>query len=177
MVTTLLAACACLSAQPAKGEMLPTGFIENRGQWPAEAKFVARSGALDLWVTTTGLRYVWHGPKAKDHVVSVQFVGSSGKGQAFGEAPVSTPLTYAVGTSPNQRVRVFSKATVRGLYPGIDLKLSLDRGKPRYDLVVNPGAKPSTIAMRYRGADAMSVSHKGELSYRTPFGTVTLRRQ
>ena len=32
-------------------------FIENRGQWDSQAKFLLRSHGLDMWVTDHGVRY------------------------------------------------------------------------------------------------------------------------
>src|SRR5664279_2701209 len=32
-------------------------FIENKGQWPAEVKYLARVGGMNAWITNSGVVY------------------------------------------------------------------------------------------------------------------------
>ena len=55
------------------------GYIENKGQWPSEAKYMGRSNGLDLWVTKDGLRldsYVKSDANVTGHVVGIKFLGA-----------------------------------------------------------------------------------------------------
>ena len=41
-------------------------FIENKGQWDPQAKFLLRSRGLDMWVTDQGVRYDMYRMKEND---------------------------------------------------------------------------------------------------------------
>jgi len=150
-------------------------FTENLGQWNAKAKFVARTAAVDVWLTTTGVTYDWHEqtrdqnnkPVTMNHAVGVEFVGATGKGKAEGMHQVPGLSNYYLGKRAHPGVRSFSAATIKDLYPGIDLISYFDKDeqKPRYDLVVHPGANPDQIRMRYQGAKDLKVNAQGEVQY------------
>jgi len=155
-------------------------FTENKGQWDPRAKFLAQSSAVDLWVTTTGIVYDWHEDKLDSSkklgrtakAVNVEFVGATGKGKAEGIRPLRGTDNFFLGKKVAARAHSFGAARINDLYPGIDLVTYFDEyeHRPRYDLVVHPGADPNQIRMRYNGADKLTVSPKGELNYRVAFG-------
>lgn len=60
------------------------------------------------------------------------------------------------------------------VYDGVEARWYFDRGRPRYDLIVAPGADPSQIRMRYSGANWVSTDGK-ELSLETVVGTIRHR--
>ncbi len=69
LLSLLILAAAPLAAQPADaGSKLPQGslpaeapaFIENRGQWNPAARYLARLGGMDAWVTDDGIVYDFH---------------------------------------------------------------------------------------------------------------------
>jgi len=151
-------------------------FTENKGQWNAEAKFVARSQACDMWVTSQGLVYDWHekfelpflGDEQKlrtSEPVFVDFVGAQG-GIAKGIQAVPGPTRYYMDRK-TFLVHSYKAATIKDLYKGIDLIAYFDEreSRPRYDLVVHPGADPNQIKMRYRGAKDLKVED-GQVRYK-----------
>jgi len=150
-------------------------FTENLGQWNAKAKFVARTAAVDVWLTATGVTYDWHEqsrdqnnkPVTNNHAVSVEFVGATGKGKAEGMHQLPGLSNYYLGKSAHSGVKSFSAATIKDLYPGIDLISYFDKDekKPRYDLIVHLGANPDQIRMRYQGAKDLKVNSQGEVQY------------
>ena len=154
-------------------------FTENRGQWDAKAKFVARTGPVDVWVTNTGITYDWHErgesasgkPKVTGHAVSVEFIGATGKGEAEGIGQVPGISNFYIGKVAHTRVHSYNAATIKDLYPGIDLVSYFDKEehKPRYDLVVHKGADPKQIRMRYKGAKNLKVTPQGEVKYAVAF--------
>jgi len=161
-------------------------FTENRGQWDAKAAFCARTKDVDLWVTKTGLAYDWHGPtvETKDGkqstscAIGVEFVGASGLGVPEGLRATKGLSNYYLGNVKAAGVRSFSAAKIHDLYPGIDLVSYFDEQehRPRYDLIVHPGADPSQIRMRYQGAKNLTVKD-GALQYDLPFSHVSESRQ
>jgi hypothetical protein len=70
----LFTALLALTAAPALAQRAPAGaqatlaarsdglaFAENRGQWPDEVRFLARTGGADLWVTADGVVFAQSG--------------------------------------------------------------------------------------------------------------------
>jgi len=153
-------------------------FTENKGQWNAKAKFLARTGQVDFWVTDTGVVYNWHGDR-KNYVVGVEFVGATGVGQAKGINAQPGHTNYYIGARSATNVRSFAEATIQDLYKGIDLVTYFDaqERRPRYDLVVHPGADPNQIKMRFSNAKNLRVTKEGSVQYDTPFGQIEEQRQ
>ena len=165
-------------------------FTENRGQWNSKAKFCAETGPVSVWVTTTGIVYDWHGeaepqklaadplekgklpalPKRKDHVVAIDFVGATAQGVAQGADPLPGITNYYAGKSAQTHVKSFARAIIKDLYKGIDLVTYFDKEeqRPRYDLIVHPGANPDQIKMRYSGVKNLRVNPDGEVKYDVP---------
>jgi len=157
-------------------------FVENKGQWDPNAKFMARMKGLNLWVTNNGLVYDWVSApddKTFHQPVFVDFVGATGKGKAEGIDAQPGHMNYFLGKRKAAGVRGFASATVKDLYPGIDLITYFDKLEkgPRYDLVVHPGADPNQVRMRYRNAKNLHVDKDGALIYGLKGGEVAERRQ
>jgi len=172
-----------------------TGFTENRGQWDSQTKFRAQTGQVDLSVTPTGIVYNWHKPISapstggplrdelasvqEDCPVGVEFVGATGLGKVTGEHQLPGIKNYYFGKVRANRVKSFAKTTIQDLYPGIDLVTYIDEevNRPRYDLVVHPGADPNRIKMRFTNAKNLKVTNDGTVQYDTPFGQIRESRQ
>ena len=51
---------------------------------------------------------------------------------------------------------MYGEVWVKGVYPGIDLRIDGSKGL-KYDLVVAPGADPNSIRMRYDGQSELAL--------------------
>jgi len=159
-------------------------FTENKGQWNSKAKFVARSRACDMWVTSQGIVYDWHekldAPEIPflgngndfrtSEAVFVDFVGAQGQGKPEGIQALPGPTRYYLD-GHNALVHSYKAATIKDLYKGIDLVAYFDEraSRPRYDLIVHPGADAVQIRMRYRGANDFKVVD-GQVRYKVNDG-------
>ena len=151
-------------------------FIENKGQWDSRALFMASSPGVDVWVTETGVAYDFNrteivplqGPGRPDetprhrrrqgHVVRMEFLGGR-PSQVTGEGELAGKYNYFIGSKPEgwaTGARRFSEAVSEQVYEGVQARWYFDRGAPRYDLVVSPGADPRQIALRFEGALGLS---------------------
>lgn len=166
-------------------------FIENRGQWDAQAQFLARAPGVDLWITDRGVVYDFHEtrvqgdpsqhptPKAqhpaprRGHVVRMEFVGGA-PSPVRGESPIEGLYNYFGATSATG-VRRYAEARSERVYDGVEARWYFHEGKPRYDLIVAPGADPAKIAMRFEGADGV-VAEGSTLKLRTSLGEVRQTR-
>ncbi len=197
-------------------------FEENRGQWDACAKYLLRSGNVNLWITDSGMVYDLHSiqhseptlsfPRTREsrfrevyrmgldsrlaptlrgndnyehasghdsitrigHVVRMSFL-HTGEPRVVASEAESGTTNYFIGSDPKKwatGVRSFQGVTVQNLYPGIDAVFSLDRGEPRYDLVIEPGSDPSQIEMAIDGADSIALAGPNTLVIRTSMGNI-----
>lgn len=174
----------------------PTVFIENRGQWAQQARYLLRTRGLNVWVTNTGLTYDLYrnerlgkydpsdetqtSPQVHStgHVVAMEFIGTSADAQAHGTDQQPGYYNYFLGDRSHWAtdVPLFSGARINRLYPGIDAVVMMEDGRPRYDLLVAPDADPSQIAMQFKGATKVQVGKGGVLEIGTSMGTVEQRK-
>jgi hypothetical protein len=149
-------------------------FIENRGQWGDRAKYLLRTEGLDMWVTDNGVVYDVRN-EDRGHVVRMTFAGTE-VSHAHGVEQQPGVRNYFIGNDPTRwasDVRSYRSARVEGLYPGVDAVYYLDAGRPRYDLLLAPGADPAMVTMRFEGTDRLRVAANGSLSIGTSLGDLT----
>lgn len=168
------------------------GFIENLGQWDGRALFLAQSLGVNTWVTENGVVYDFHqtdspntqrpapdtlrAEKRRGHVVRMEFVEGL-PSQAKGEGLLEGRYNYLRGNDPNKwvtQVPRYAEARSERIYDGIEARWYFDQGRPRYDLIVAPGADPNKIQMRFEGASRLSSNGKA-LRIGTSLGDVEHR--
>ena len=84
-------------------------------------------------------------------------------------------FNYYLGHCPQGilGVRAYKKITYEGVYPGIDISFyGNNLGGFEYDFIINPGADPNNIQLKYSGAEGLSVSSEGKLVIRTQLGEI-----
>ncbi len=154
-------------------------YIENRGQWAAEARYLLQTPGLNYWINNSGITYdayrVSSNPEAEvvGEVVKMSFVGASPSANAVGVGPLPGTFNYILGNDPSvwaTNVRRFSGMTISRLYDKVQAVFYLDQGKPRYDLIVGAGGDPSVVKMAYQGSGHATVNRNGEAVYQTSVG-------
>jgi hypothetical protein len=172
-------------------------FIENKGQWPEEVRFLTRIGGLDAWVTDKGITYDFYTmrnvsrpdllktgtmrkfPARRGHVVAMRFKNAlDGIGA---EARQKQPgyYNYLKGSDSSKwvsNVKLFKEVSLLKVYDGIDARMYFDESSLRYDMIVKAGANPSQIAMTFAGAEKISINKKGELVLKTSLGDVVQQK-
>lgn len=105
----------------------------------------------------------------------LSFPGAERSVPVVGERPAKTRIHYILGSDPegwSVDNPTFQQVRYRDVWPGIDLVLYDRGGACEYDFVLSPGADPGRIAMRWEGADAVSLDDAGRLVLSTPLGDV-----
>jgi hypothetical protein len=179
----------------------PAAFIENRGQWDESVRFLVRARGLDLWITNTGMLYDVRGtaPAARTDVssatasavarathddatvgridlapqrIAARFIGARAA-TIEGVEALSAYHNYYVGDSTRwaEHVPLYRGVLMSGVYRGVDVRLSLEEERPRYDVIVAPGVDPSIVRLRFDGAVA-ALSDDGALVLTTMSGEV-----
>lgn len=149
-------------------------FIQNEGQWDARAQFLAKAPGMNMWITEDGAVFDFRAEGSRienernpaenrnavrGHVVRMEFVGGR-PSTVTGEGRLDGHLSYFLGKDSSKwasDVSRYQEARSERVYDGVEARWYFDQGRPRYDLVVAPGANPAQIAMRYVGANGVGM--------------------
>lgn len=172
-------------AEPGRGARLmsqvPPLFVENRGQAPAAADFVVTgkerslsfgAGAMEVTLyprlSSTGSR----APKV--HRVGVEFAGARAV-RPMGIERQVTQLSWLRGRPEEwiTGVPAFGGVRYREPWPGIDAEYRGEPGCVKGQYIVAPGADPSLVRLRIRGAIRLRVESEGTLRVETPSGVLS----
>ena len=106
------------------------------------------------------------------NALKVNFVKAPGSVQLFPDKALPTYNNYFIGNDSSKwrgNCKIFQGVTYKNMYPNIDVRYYTDQGTLKYDLIVNPGGNVNDIALRYEGADKLSIRNK-ELVITTSIG-------
>lgn len=172
-------------------------FIENKGQWDSQVKFKGDVSGGAFFIRKGGftvlqnnqddllrLYTILHKPLSRDtglrndgavlhsHAYNVDFIGASSDLEIIPDKPLPTYNNYFIGNDPSRwatNCRIYQGITIKNVYPNVDVRYFTDNGTLKYDIIARPGADISQIAMKYQGADKLSVKNK-ELVISTSLG-------
>lgn len=176
-------------AEAAKAKGAQHGFIENKGQWDPEARFLLGMKGMNMWVTDRGVKYdfqrvtqrpkfghddrvILEPAKISGQVVELEFFGTSGRTMAQGIEVRPGVHNFIRGTGSFKGVQSFGEVQVKGMYPGIDMRSYIDEGSPRYDLIVGVGADASKVRFQYKGANSVRLASDNTIRFVTRYGEV-----
>lgn len=117
---------------------------------PSGAAFDSRSASLSLSVDRSGATLA-----QPSGAVRLTFPGSRPASSLQGLAPGLATTQYLLGANRDgwrRNVPHFEKVAALGVYPGIDVVYYTAGKNLEYDFVVQPGARPSAIRLRFSGA-------------------------
>jgi hypothetical protein len=176
-------------------------FIENKGQWPSEVKYLARIGGMNAWITSSGVVYDYYkitknidaaktlkmdtknksdfenkNTSIQGHVVKLQLVNEENDVIQQGNNQRAGYCNYFIGNDKSKwaaNVPLYDNVELQGVYKDIDVKYYYDNGMLRYDYKAKPGADISQIKFKFEGQEGISINEKGELILKTSLGEVT----
>jgi gliding motility-associated-like protein len=163
-------------------------FIENKGQWNNEVKFMSEAGSGAFYLQKNGFTIAQNNPAdienikeirhrevagvdlkrtgvtvIHSHAYNVKFLNSQDP-QILPDKPVPSVNNYFIGNDPSKwasNCRIFKGITYKDVYPGIDVRYYSDAGSNlKYDFIIHPGADVNKIGMKYTGANKISVKDK-----------------
>ena len=162
------------TAAAAQTAALPAGrslyFEANRGQVDSPAQFIARGHDSQFLVSPGSAQFVlakMTSPRGfSARTVRMQFIGANDRAQVSGDGGLSGKINCLTGNDPAQwrsGIPTFSKVRVEGIYPGINLIYYGNQRQLEYDFTLAPTVDPDVIAIRFDGADKISISPAGDL--------------
>lgn len=150
-------------------------FIENKGQWDKSVLFAGHSGNMDVRLTTSGPVLTVVEPRAKGKWLTQELRMEVAGSKSFSpENPTQTRVNFLGSRDQSKwgrNAREYHEVR-SDLGKGLSLRYYFDQGRPRYDLIVQPGANPSGFAFRIKGASKLSLSKSGTLNIGTKAGTI-----
>ena len=179
IIILIISSVQLFSFEPNAGEY----FVENKGQWDKEVRYLSSSPGANTWITDKGIVYdVFNYEKGTDsntvikkgHVVKMQFAGCNNA--AFsGFEKLETYYNYFIGNDKSKWqsfVPLYKKAIAKNVYDGIDIRYYYDGNSIRYDLLIQPGAGPEQIKMKFAGQEDLKVNSAGEMEIETSIGKI-----
>ena len=176
-------------------------FIQNKGQWNPEVKYLARIGSMNAWITKFGVVYDYYrvnknfdetkilkmNPQQKrdyenknttiqGHIVKMQLVNVESNIREAGNNQEEGYYNYFIGNDQSKwasNVPLYRNVELQGVYRNIDVKYYYDNGMLRYDYKAKPGADISQIKFNFEGQESLSINSNGELILKTSIGQVT----
>ncbi len=175
---------------PGYGE-LPLSFEPNHGQRAADVAFVARGRGYELGLranravltleATSGDAdgRIATAPAGNDagtaSSLTMSLIGGRRDAQGSGIERLPGNVNYLVGADAagwRTGIPTYRAVQFEDVYRGIDLVYYGNEGELEYDFLVEPGADPSNIALRFEGVDRVSLSAAGDLVLHTSSGQV-----
>ena len=165
-------------------------FIENKGQWDKDVKFLAHIPGGILQIRKTGLHYIFvdnnalyemkHSKQSEEkkplkaHGLDVIFENYNPDFTVSTNNSMVETQNYFYGNNPNDwaiGVKSYGEIWLKNIYKGIDLRLYSTENALKYEFVVAPNVSIEQIKMRYEGADEILLEN-GNLTIKTSLATI-----
>lgn len=175
-------------------------FIENKGEWHSDVLYLYRGPGFDAWITRYGLNLTlikcekptlplsptlpsWERERIeRQHSVLLgcrlllELEGANPQSLHEGREKKPGYHNYFIGNDPSKHARyvgLYGEVWIKEVYPGISLRYYLEEGQLRWDYIVAPGANPTQIRFRIRGAEKIEVKDQ-KLVLNTYLGQIEL---
>jgi hypothetical protein len=154
---------AALTQAKAALAQTPLRFEANQGQWDPAVLYAARSGGYELMFTASGPALTLPGSHRVD--ISLPNSNPAPAIEAIGKLPTRTD--YFVGARENWHTNIANYSRIRyaAVYPGVDVVYYGRQNQLEFDFVLQPGADPRAIRLRFRGAKHLSITAEGDLAF------------
>ncbi len=153
---------------------LPLSFIPNRGQTDESVRYYAQGAGFGFYFTDDKAVLSFQ-KEARGEALHLRFLGASGNATLKPERQGTGTVNYLKGHDPSKwqtGLPTYGQLAYQGLWPGVDMSIRGASGTLKYEFQLAPGANPERIRLAYAGAEGLSLSRGGNLSIRTPHGTL-----
>lgn len=173
-------------------------FIENKGQWPDEVRFLARTDGMDAWITEHGIVFDYYeiidipdrhrdllyrlyaeidqrSPHLNGHILRFEHYNGNLNTHIHPQNKHEGYYNFIIGNDPvlwSSFVGIYDEVHIKNIYDGINIRYYFDREFIRYDYIVEPGADVSNIKLKIEGPNDIQINDKGELILMTGVGAI-----
>ena len=158
---------------------LPLVFEPNRGQSPADVRYLFRGGPLAGEFRVDGVSLTLRAGTHAAAQVRMRLVGTSKDPGLDGIEVLPGHTNYLLGNDPAHWLRGlpnYAQVRYREIYSGTDLVFYGNGGRLEHDFEVKPGADPASIAFQLDGAENVALDKKGDLRIKLVDGEITFER-
>ncbi len=144
---------------------LPLWFEAGQGGADA-AQFVARGRDSKITILPDGVQFAFPRADQQMKLARMEFIGANGTAGISGVEKLAAKINYFTGNDParwQSGLTAFGQVRVANLYDGINVVYYGNQQRLEYDFDLQPGARPESIAIRFTGADQVTVNSQGEL--------------
>ncbi len=164
---------------------LPVAFVPNLGQWTHAARYVARVGAMNVFLEEKGWTFTLterpaanqeESATARGVAVRMTFAGASAP-TLIAEVQLPGRHNYFLGTDRarwQSDVPLYESVRYREVQPGVDVRAREHAGQFEYDLLLQPGADLGPVEIAVEGIERMRVDTDGALVFETGVGPVRM---
>jgi hypothetical protein len=182
---------------------VPIAFTRNSGQWNEQVLFRVSTGGVTTWLTDDGFCHVLtrrhasaddsHGnthrsrhmaalglPSMPDSVeylkVKTSLLGANLNPTVVGLEELEYKCSYYLGNDKSkwqEGVPNYRSVIYEDVYPGIDMKYHGRERNLEYDFIIEPGADPSQIKLRFNGIKGLAYDESGNLMIETDWNVIT----
>jgi hypothetical protein len=198
VATTLLALTTTLALgqspsanMKVKAEMLsaraPMSFEPNRGQISSpEVQYLAHGARYGVGLTARGAMLsldagaVTGKETMRRHDrIGLDLPGGNPRAIVTAENALTGRMNYFIGNDPKKwhtDVPTYGRVRYASVYPGVDLVYYGNQGRLEYDFVVAPHAESNAIGLRFRGARALKLDARGNLTIQAANGAIVFEK-
>src|SRR5579859_8130731 len=154
----------------AKGASLPVMLFENRGQAPADVRYILQYQEIRACFRDHSI-VVRDGPTS----ITIKFNGGSSSSRVRSLAQLPGHLNFLQGPDATKWIRgaqLYSGVVYPGLYPGIDMVWQTHKSSLQSEFRIAPGANARTIRLLYSGMIALRIGTSGCLLIQTSRGMI-----
>jgi hypothetical protein len=153
---------------------LPLSFEANQGQTDRRVKFLSRGPGYGLFLTPTGavlslragtdrlgkknsalpISRIQKPLLQKSAVLCMRLEHANSNAKISGLDELAGKSNYFIGKDPTKwrrNIPTFGKVKYQQVYPGVDLVYYGNQRQLKYDFVLQPGADPQQIELRFDG--------------------------
>ena len=201
MNTTKIIVSVLLTLLKCSGWSQNFELVENKGQWHNAVRFEGNLLCGAFFLEPHGYKIVQHNPTdlqrvtetlhggsekgstinpennpltLRSHAYEVLFDKCNAEPVIVPENPQVGYNNYFIGNDPLKwasNCKIYGSATYKEMYPGIDVHYYSDKGYLKYDIIINPKADISKLALTYEGIETMEV-RDGDLFIKTSVGEI-----
>ena len=159
--------------RPVATPAMPQRFVEESVDAELGAVWAVRGRDRSVFVAARELRVVQH-DGSRAYAAAMEFVGARDDAKLEPAALHSAVVNRLKGPRAAWRtgLRTARALTTASAWPGIDVRWETGDGRAKYAFVVEPGADPAQVRLRWRGAESVRVAASGEVIVTTPLGEI-----
>jgi hypothetical protein len=149
---------------------LPLWFEAESG-----GQFIAHTAASEFVVSSAGTEFTLKKSDGSTASCYLQFVGANPAPNIAGDQPLTGKISRFIGNQPERwqtGLPTFSRVRVENVYPGVNVVYYGNQKTLEYDFALEKEANPAVIALRFSGAERISIDPTGSLVIKVKAGEI-----